>query len=127
MLTQNLRWLCNRKALFGLCVVVMGLGMVLILLASVGGILHFLSSNQSLETGEGMLFRLLGGMGLVLVGFIGLVLGNADPDGNAVDWMEGPASIGICCCSCQALNDVQAACCRECGAQLSSLNCVGRG
>ena len=87
MLTQNLKWIYNRKALFGLCVVVMGLGMALILLTSAGGILHVLSPNQSNETGEGNLLRFIGGMGLVLVGFIGLVLGNADPDENAFDWM----------------------------------------
>jgi hypothetical protein len=122
MLTQKIGWLYNRKALFGLCVLVMGLGMVLILLASAGGIDHFLSPSPSNETGEGMLFRFIGGMGLVLVGFIGLVLGNADPDENAFDWMEGRASLGICCCFCQGLNDVQAVCCRDCGAELSSLN-----
>ena len=33
MRTENIRWIYNRKSLFGLCVLVMGLGMALILLA----------------------------------------------------------------------------------------------
>ena len=103
MRTGNIRWIDNRKSLFGLCVVVMGLGMALILLASAGGILHLLSPNQSAETGEEILFRLLGGMVLMAVGFSGLVLGSANSNENAVDWMEGRepgnVSMEICCCS----------------------------
>jgi hypothetical protein len=127
MLTGNIRWLYNRKSVWGLCVLVMGLGMALILLASAGGIFHFLSPNQSTETGEGILFRLIGGTVLVLVGFTGLVLGSADPDENAIDWMEGrepgKTSMEICCCSCRALNDVQAVCCQDCRADLSPADC----
>ena len=130
MLTGNIRWIDNRKALFGLCVVVMGLGMALILLASAGGMIHLLSPNQSAETGEGILLRLIGGMVLVLVGFTGLVLGSANSNENTVDWMEGrepgTTSMEICCCSCKALNDVHAVVCGDCGADLSSLNFVGR-
>ena len=122
MRTGNLRWIYNRKSLFGLCVLVMGLGMALILLASAGGILHVLSPNQSNETGEGILFRLIGGMALMAVGFTGLVLGSADPNENAVGWTEGrepgKTSMEICCCSCRALNNVQAGFCRDCGAGL---------
>ena len=128
MRTENISWFYNRKALFGLCVVVMGLGMTLILLASTGGILHCFSLNKSNETGEGILFRLMGGMVLVLVGFTGLVLGSAHPDENAADGMEGQepgaTSPEICCCFCQALNDVQTVCCRECGANLSPAECL---
>ena len=127
MLTGNVRWIYNRKTLFGLCVLMMGLGIALILLASAGGMIDFLSPNQAHETGEGILFRLLGGMVLMAVGFSGLVLGSAHSNENAVDWMEGwepgKVSMEICCCACRALNDAQAVCCRDCGADLSPADC----
>ncbi|MCH7987613.1 MAG: hypothetical protein IID46_00525 [Planctomycetes bacterium] len=127
MLTGIIRRIYNRKALFGLCVLTIGLGIALILLATAGEMIHFLSPNQSHETGEEILFRLLGGMVLMVVGFSGLVLGSANFKENVVDWMEGRepgnVSMEICCCACRALNDVQAVCCHDCGADLSPADC----
>jgi len=122
MFTKRFTWLTNRKALAGLCMIVTGLGMLLILLAAVGGIVHLLNSHQPTDEGTPVLFRLAGGVVLVTIGFTGLVLGSGEDKEGIPPWSEernkGMLIIKIRCPSCRALNEEESVYCRECGGDL---------